>query len=281
MDRQEQQRANLRKAEEMLTGYIQQRKKQLAELALSTLLEIAPDHPRRREYEIWVRDLDAELVIQQRIDEKLRLGRQALRQGDLAAATRHLEALRKVDPMARATEGLAFEIEAARQGEAESADIRRHKGTIEGLIGRGAFVEAEQGLQELSKLDVPKVTIDFLRKRLAEAQTRSRDEADAQSIIRNLETQLQAHDWQGARETAHYYGERFPTSTRAAELFNRVAEEEAMERRKASIRQGVQTLEGFIAQGRKHEAALALKLLQNLNIDAEQLARLEQQVEAL
>ena len=278
---QEQQQANLRKAEEMLTTYIQQRKKPLAQLALSTLLELAPNHPRRQEYELWVRDLDAELVMQQRIDEKLQLGRAALRQGDLVSATQHLEALRKVDPMARATERLADEISAARQGEAESADIRRHKETIEGLISQRAFEQAEQDLLQLSKLDVPKVTIDFLRKRLAEAQARARDDSDAQDIIHTLERQLQAHDWQGARETAHNYGERFPTSTRASELFNRVAEEEATERRKLSIQQGVQTLQGFVAEGRKHEAALALKLLQHLKIDAELLARLEQQVEAL
>lgn len=265
----------------MLTGYIQQRKKRLAEFALSTLLEIAPDHPRRHEYEIWVRDLDQELVLQQRIDEELRAGRQALRLDNLETATRHLEALRKVDPTALATEELAAEIESARQGQVESADIRRHKEVIEGLIDERFFQRAEAAIVELSKHDVPKVTIDFFRKRLAEAQGRARDVTDSQEIVRTLEGQIAAHDWQAARETAHRYGERFPTSRRAAELFNRVAEEESTERRKLSIRQGVETLEGFVAQGKKHEAALALKLLQNLKIDAEQFAVLEQRVKSL
>ena len=272
---------NLRRTEEMLMRYIQERKKQLAELALETLVELAPDHPRRQEYEIWVRDLDQELVSQQRIDEHLQAGRQALRRGSTEDAQRALAALRKVDPMGRATEALGAEIEAAVQGQAESADIRRHKDAIEDLISQQDFARAEQAIVDLSRLDVPKVSIDFLRKRLAEAQSRAQDDSDAQDIINTLERQLASHDWQGARETAHRFGERFPFGTRASELFNRVAEEEATERRKASIRQGVQTLEGFLAQGKKHEAALALKLLQNLNLGADELRALEARVKAL
>lgn len=272
---------NLRRAEEMLMRYIQERKKPLAELALETLLELAPDHPRRQEFEIWVRDLDQELVSQQRIDEHLKVGRQALRLGSMDDAHRALAALRKVDPMGRASELLGSEIEAAVQGQAESADIRRHKDAIEDLIAQRDFPRAEQAMVELSRLDVPKVSIDFLRKRLVQAQARAQDDSDSQDILRTLERQLAAHDWQGARETAHRFGERFPTGTRASELFNRVAEEESAERRKASIRQGVQTLEGFLSQGKKHEAALALKLLQNLNIGAEEYQALEARVNAL
>ncbi len=272
---------NLRRAEEMLMRYIQERKKPLAELALETLLELAPDHPRRQEFEIWVRDLDQELVSQQRIDEHLKVGRQALRLGSMDDAHRALAALRKVDPMGRASELLGSEIEAAVQGQAESADIRRHKDAIEDLIAQRDFPRAEQAMVELSRLDVPKVSIDFLRKRLVQAQARAQDDSDSQDILRTLERQLAAHDWQGARETAHRFGERFPTGTRASELFNRVAEEESAERRKASIRQGVQALEGFLSQGKKHEAALALKLLQNLNIGAEEYQALEARVNAL
>jgi len=67
----EKMRANVRKAEEMLLRYIEQRKKTAAELALQTLREIAPDHPRLAEYAIWVRDLDQEAAQQRQLDGEL------------------------------------------------------------------------------------------------------------------------------------------------------------------------------------------------------------------
>ena len=80
------QRANVKKAEEMLLRYIQERRKQAAELALEALSEIAPNHPRLAELKIWVRDLDEEAAYLRRLDEELETGRHALQSGDLEAA---------------------------------------------------------------------------------------------------------------------------------------------------------------------------------------------------
>lgn len=265
----------------MLVRYIQERKKPLAQLALETLTEIAPDHPRRQEYAIWVADLDQELALQGRIDEQLSAGLLALRKGDLDVAARHLEALRKVDPDAPATTTLAEEIQAAQRSEASSADIGRLKELLQDQLDSAQLDAAEASLGQLAQQAVPKLTIDFYQKRLAEARIQARDEAEAQTFEDELQARLGDRNWQAARDVAHRYGERFPDRPRAGEMFGRIAELESAERRQHSIRQGIATVEQFLAQGNKVQAELALKLLRGLQPDPAELAALEQRLAAL
>ncbi|MEM7349484.1 MAG: hypothetical protein AAF657_01675 [Acidobacteriota bacterium] len=273
--------ANLRTTEEMLARYIQQRKKPLAELALATLIDLAPSHPRRSDYEIWVADLDQELAVQRRIEEEAAAGRAALRAGDLARAGKHLATLRKVDPDSGATESLAAEIASAEQGQAESAGIERTKQRLEELLAAGELDEAERQMEALRQMDIPKVTIDFLRQRLEQGRGRLRDAADEATIVERFEQRLTASDWPGAREVAQQFSHRFPTSARGAELFNRANDLEARERRQQSLAEGLATLERFIAARDRNNAQLALKLLSSLDLDPAQLAQLEARVRAL
>ena len=281
VDSQEKRQAGLKKAEEMFLQYIQQQKKQLAELAFETLIELAPNHPKRQEFEIWLRDLDQEVVLQKRMDEALAAGRAALGQRDLVEARRRLEELRKLDSWADVVGEFEAEIQAAAQDEAESADIERLKASFEEHLEARRYQQAEDALKRLAELDVPKVTLDFLRKHLAESRADSADEAEAAAIVSQVEELLAAKQWQAAREVAHSFGERFPTTPRAAQLFNRVNEMEAAERRKLSLQEGIQTFEKFLAAGRRREAELALKLLESLELDKAQLAALELKVRSL
>lgn len=205
----------------------------------------------------------------------------ALRRGDAETARSQLGALRKIDPEAAATVALAQEIDAAQEDQAQSADIGRLKETVDGYLERGALDAAEAAIGRLAQQSVPKLTVDFYRKRLSEARLQARDAAEARAFEEALEERLRAKDWQGAREVAHRFGERFPNTSRAAEMFNRVGEIEANERRQLSIRQGVATVEQFLAQGDATQARLALKLLRGLDPNAAQLAELEARVAAL
>ena len=270
-ERQVKRQSNLRATEEMLTRYIQQRKKPLAELALETLIEIAPDHPRRFEYETWVADLDQDLALDRQVRLQLDEGRAALRRDDLAAAEDRLGNLHKLDPGSEATEQLAADIAAAAQGQAQSVGIERAKKRLEELLAAGRLAEAEQQMEQLGRMDVPKVTIDFLRQRL-------RDQAEAEELVSAFDRHLALHDWPNAREVAQRFGHRFPEDSRAAELFRRVNEMEATERRQQSIDEGLVALEGFIAEGNRHNAELALKLLSSLDLEPERLAQLEARV---
>lgn len=271
----------LRKTEEMLIGYIQQRKKPLAQLALESLLEIAPGHPRRQEYQLWVNELDQELALQKRIDEQFQAGHLAVHRGDLDIARTHLESLEKLNADAQATATLAQEISDAQHDVAASADIERLKQQVEDMMTAGQLDQAQASLAQLARLAVPKVTVDSLAHRLADARVHAQEQAEAQTIEGEYRRRLEARDWQGARDVAHRFGERFPSSNRGAELFNLVGRHEAMERRQNSLRQGIAALEQMIAQGRRQEAELALKLLHNLELPADQLAALEQRVKAL
>ncbi len=280
-DREAKRQTNLHATEEMLIRYIQQRKKPLAELALETLAEIAPNHPRRAEYQTWVADLDQELVLEGKIKQQLDEGRAALRQDDLATAERRLETLHKLDPDSPATAQLAADIAAAAQGQALSAGIERAKQQLEELLAAGRLDEAEQQLEQLGRMDVPKVTIDFLRQRVEDGRRQLRERAAAEELVSVFDRHLAAHDWPNAREVAQRFGQRFPSSTRAAELFKRVNDLEAAERRHQSIREGLTTLERFIGFGDRHNAELALKLLSSLDLEPEQLAQLKARVEKL
>ena len=265
----------------MLVRYIQQRKKPLAELALETLIELAPNHPRRADYETWVADLDQELALQKKVQKRLDAGRAALRRDDLAGAEKHLGTLRKLDSDGSATEQLAADVANAAQGQAQSAGIERAKQELESLMASGQLDAAERQMERLSHMDVPKVTIELLRKRLEEVRRLLRERAEAEQLVAVFDRYLAARDWPNAREAAQRFGQRWPLSTRAAELFNRVNELEAAQRRQQSIDEGLATLERFLAEGNRQGAKLALKLLARLDLDPEQLAQLEARLQAL
>ena len=132
-------------------------------------------------------------------------------------------------------------------------------------------------MEQLRRMDLPKVTIDFLRQRLEQGRRRLRDEIEAEELILIFEQQLANHDWPSAREAAQTFGQRF-SSERAAELFQQVNEAEAAERRQQSVDEGLATLERFVAAGDRHNAELALKLLANLDLEDGELAQLEARV---
>lgn len=278
---QEKRSANLRTAEDMLIGYIQQRKKKMAVLALETLLELAPDHPRAGDYRVWVGDLDQEVALQKRIDEQARAVRAALHAGDVEGARRALGSLERLDPQGRTTEELQGEIDAGERGRAESADIGRMKQRIEELLERGEVDAAESEITALAQHDLPKITLDFLRKRLADTRRKVREEAERQALHIRFQRHLEARDWRAARELAQRFGERFPESQEGAQLFHQVSEHEGRERRQQSLEQGLSTLESFIAGGKRREAELVLKVLRSLDIDPAELARCEARVRSL
>ena len=277
----EQHQNNLRMTEEMLIRYIQQRKKPLAAMALETLLELSTNHPRRSDYERWVADLDQEVALQRRIDERFEAGRSAARSGDLKTAEKHLEALHKVDPDSALTEQLAAEIANIEQDQALTAGIDEAKRLLEQHLAEDRLTEAEQQMERLSRMDIPKVTIDFYRQRVEDARRRLNDDAEAQSLLSVFHLHVDSRDWPNAREVVQHFGKRFPDSPQTAELFAQINELEAAERRQQSIREGVTALEGFIAEGKRPEAEIALKLLRRLELEPTLLSQLEAQVNDL
>lgn len=272
---------NLKRAEDMLTQAIQQRKKTLAQMALETLKEIAPSHSQLGEYEIWVRDLDQEVALQQRIDAMVHAGRGALQAGDVETAREQLEALRSLDPWNQATDDLADEIDEAERGAEARSGIFNLKQLIQDAIDSRDAASAQIGLERLGSMDVPKITVDTYSKRLRDLRQTLQDESEASSLEKRFSQAMAAGDYSQAREVAREFGRRFPNNPHGTELFNRVAEVEAGERRKASIQQGIQQVERSIAAGDKAQAEMALRVVRGMAKDDPQIAALEAKVRAL
>jgi hypothetical protein len=280
-ERQKKAQENLEATEEMLKRYIQQRKKQLAQFALQTFAEIAPQHPRLAEYRLWVKDLDQEVLMQDRINALLIAGRSALQAGNLEEAKKQLEALQKVDPTAASVEEFSLRVEAVDRGRAAGVGIDRAKKLIDEALGKRDIVAAQQALERLGALDVPKITLDFYAKRIGELRQKDLDQVDTKQLQAELEERLAARDWSTCREICRRFGDRFPNDPRATEMFQRVNMLEDRDRRGQAKDQGLKALEQYLAAGRKPEAELALKLLRSLNIEPDHMAALEARVRAL
>lgn len=273
--------ANIQSTEDMLMRAIQKRQKQLALMALQTLGDIAPHHPRLADYKAWVKDLDQEVVIQGRFNSLLASGRSALYGGQVEEARKTLDALQKLDPTSLAIDAFRDEVESALRSRAAGAGIERYKREIEDALAAGNLDAARYAIEQLGTLDVPKITLDFYLKRVGEASQKVRDQQDSTVINTDLEVALSRRDWAGAREIAQRFSQRFPNDPRAGAVFHRINHLEAEQRRDQSKDHGIVALEQFIAQGRKGEAELALKLLRNLNVDPAVFAALEARVRAL
>src|SRR5690606_22553094 len=106
-------RARVSEAEKLLDKYIREHKQSLARFALDTLLELAPDHPRRTDYEAWVGLIGEEAEQLRRAQAALDEGRQALAAGDLETARRKAQEIEKADPSHSLVDSFRRELEAA------------------------------------------------------------------------------------------------------------------------------------------------------------------------
>lgn len=269
----------VRAAEQMLERYIQQGKKPLAELALQTLLELAPEHPRRGDYRQWVAEIDQDVANKARIETALDRVRAAIAVGDEARARAAVRGLAKIDADAAAdVEGELAEIERSR---AENESIESRKRQIEALLEVGEVNSAEEEIDALSRSAVPKVTLDFLRRRLADRRAELRSQAELQSLQSVFDQHLAQRRWRSARDVARVVVEQFGDAEGASQMLARVDRRETEERRRRSVAQGIATLEGFLESGERQQAELALRVLRGLDLDEQSLAQYRQRLEQI
>lgn len=274
-------RRRVAEAEKILERHVRQRHLQLARLALETLLDLYPHHPKREDYENWVRLLAEEVEQQRRADEAMAAGREALARGDFKEAWRHLEAVAANDLSGELEGRLRAELEEAERSERTAADLAEHRRRLEGFLENGQLQEAEGEFKVLAGLGVPKVTLDFYRSRLEEVRLRLAEETEGREFERRFRERLMARDWEGAREVALEYEKAFPTSRRPAELFAQVGRREELHRRRESIQRGEEEVARYIAAGDADKAALALRILVQMDPDNPHRRELQQQIEAL
>ncbi|HMB54488.1 MAG TPA: serine/threonine-protein kinase, partial [Thermoanaerobaculia bacterium] len=270
--------ARLSELEEMLTRYLQKKQKPLAELALGSLVEFAPNHPRRADFEQWVEFLDEEVEQDERVSGALAAGRESVAAGDFRRARRRLDALRKLD--SEVADRFADELAAAEQEAESSAAAEKHREGFEKALDGGDFARAGRELAALEGT-VSRVTHDAYRERLAAAQrsgARESAEADADA---DFKQRIGGKDWDGARRVARGLADEFPDSARPLAMIEETARLEENDRRRTTILDGERHVEGLIDQGHGDQAAMALRVLLQLDPSNPRRHKFEKQIAAL
>jgi len=272
-------RARIDEAEAMVQRYIRRKQLTLARLALDTLIELAPTHPKRTDFESWVGVLAGELEDDRRADEHLAAGREALAKEDFRTARRQLALLEKTGDD-RAAE-LARELDESEQAAQQSADLEEHRERMEELLREHQVEEAQQELKRMGDLGVAKVTLDLYRSRLEEVHSSARDEAQAEVFLEAFHERVEAGDHAGAREVAGEVQRAMPDDPRPSELLAELADQEHQRERRRSIDQGESQVERFIEEGNAASAELALRLVLQMVPDHKRRRQFEKRIAKL
>lgn len=267
--------------EQVLNQYLQRKQLPLARLALETLCELSPAHPKRAHYEGWLGLLAEEVERDKRAEAALSAGRAALARKDLRAARRELENIARNDPSGRRAGAFREELEAVEREARQEAEAGEHVRRLEAALAEQRVADAERELADIAKLDLPRVTLDSYRQRVAEARALNEQQEKASRLEWLFRRHLEERDWLHARETAVEMGQSFPASGRSTEMFAEVDRLEAEHRRQQAVEQGVRQVEAFVEQGDAAKAELALKILLQMDPENRHRKRLEKQVRAM
>lgn len=271
----------LREAEEILERYIANRQLPLARLALQTLLELSPDHPRRQEHERRIRTLAEEADREQRAGKVLEEAREALLGGDLKAARRKLAGVRKADPSGELAAAFEAELAAVEADEERTARVAEHRHRLDEALSRRQFDRAEKELTALAGLEVPKVTLDRYHKLVDRARRASAMEREGRGFEESFAERVQAGDWRGAREVTLELEQALPRHPRLGELFAEVERLREEHERRQAMEQGLAQVESFLDQGKAREAEMALTILLKMDPQHPKRKLLEKRIAAL
>ncbi|HTQ78366.1 MAG TPA: protein kinase [Thermoanaerobaculia bacterium] len=267
--------------EHVLAGYLSKRQLPLSRLALDTLLELEPGHPKRVEFEAAIDKLAREIEQEKRAEKALAAGREALAAGDFKNARRELEVVTRNDIGGQRAAAFRREVDAADRGQRQEAEVEEHRRRLEDFLSQRKVADAEQVYAQLSSLEVTRVTLDSYRSRLDEVRSQTEQKGQIAEFERRYRILIDHQDWFGAREVEREFEETIPGHPRAAAMRAEVDRLEAAHRRQAAIEQGVQQIENFLAKGDGGQAELALKILLQMDPENRNRRRLEKQIRDL
>jgi hypothetical protein len=273
-------RERIADAEKALRKYLERKQLPLARLALETLLELAPLHPNRTDYESWVHLLNEEVEQDRRAEVALAAGRAAITRRDFAAARRELGVVARNDLSGQRAEALASEVEEAETSVRQGAEFEQRKARLTELLAGRKLAEAEREIEQLAALGLSNVTLDSYRERLREARAAADQEQTAVPIEKRYRDAIQAHDWFAARDAAMEMERVAPTGTRAPAMFAEVGRLESIHQRQQAVEQGVKQVDAFLAKGDLPNAELAFRILMNMDPENRNRKRIERQLRA-
>jgi serine/threonine protein kinase len=274
------QRQRTGEAEKALRRYLERKQLPLARLALETLLELAPQHPNRADYESWVTLLADEVEQDRRAEIALAAARAAIVRRDFAKARQELDLVRRNDLSGERAAALERELEEVEQGLRQGADFERHKQRLDELLAARKLAEAEREIEQLAGLGLSNFTLDSYRERLREARLATDQERQAAPIEKRYREVLQARDWFAAREAAAELESIAPASPRPAAMYGEVERLESIHKHQQAAEQGVRQVDAFLEKGDLRNAELALRILLSIDPENRHRKRLERQLRA-
>ncbi len=278
---QEQIREQVKEAEGLVDKYLKQGHKTLADMALETLLEMHPTHPRREDFENWVEILGEEETQKERAEEALNIGREAIERGDFKTARKQMETAARFDPSGRLVEPFMQELEEAQQELTETEEFEERKKRFEAALEAAQLDDAEAALRSIADLGIPKLTLSLYSNRLEEARAREKESSVSGPYDERFQRCCEAGDWEGARDAARGLNDTLPNSRRAAEMFAEVDRLQRNSQRQSSLDQGVRQIEASIAAGDADGATLALRILVQMAPQDPRWAQLQSKIQAL
>jgi eukaryotic-like serine/threonine-protein kinase len=274
------QRQRIAEAEKALRRYLERKQLPLARLALETLLELAPRHPNRADYESWVTLLADEVEQDRRAEIALAAARAAIVRRDFAKARQELDLVRRNDLSGERAAALERELEEVEQGLRQGAEFERHKQRLDELLAARKVDEAEREIEQLAGLGLSNITLDSYRERLREARLAADQERQAAPVEKRYRELLQARDWFAAREAAMEMEAIAPASPRAAAMYAEVERLESIHKHQQAAEQGVRQVDAFLEKGDLRNAELALRILLSIDPENRHRKRLERQLRA-
>ncbi len=281
LERASENAGQVHEAEQMLERYLHEHKQSLAALALDTLLELDPQHPRRAELEARVARVNEDLARLKRAEEALVAGREAMLRGDLRGARQKLEVVQANDTGGAMASEFAAELAESEKSVSKERNSEQHKRAFENLMSVSRYQDAERELETLSQLEVTKVTLDFYKTQLDQAKARAAEAQQAEGFERRYRKEIDGRRWMEAREIAQEFQRALPKHPRPAEMFSEISHAEENLRKISAIESGVKQVETFIEQRRPTDAELALKILLRLDPENMHKRRFERQIAAL
>ncbi len=273
-------RQRVAEAEKALRRYLERKQLALARLALETLLELAPQHPNRADYESWVSLLAEEVERDRRAEMALAAARAAVVRRDFGEARRELERVRRNDLSGERAEALEREIQEVEQGLRQGAEFEVHRQRLDELLAARKLVEAEREIEQLAGLGLSNITLDSYRERVQEARLAAEQERLAIPIEKRYREMLQVRDWFGARDAAAEMEQVAPASPRAPAMYGEIERLESIHRHQQAAEQGVRQVDAFLERGDLPNAELALRILLNIDPENRHRKRLERQLRA-
>lgn len=273
--------SRVKAAENLMDGYLREGKKALAELALASLLEIAPNHPRKADYEGWIRLVGKEATKKSKAQSAVDGGREALQSGDLKAARKYADAARKNDPSGDISRLLLEEIEATEQELTSGRELEARKEEFETALDAGGLDAAGEALEAMKTLGLTRVAETFFRSRLEAAHTDKQEAATLEAYRERVQEHLGRGDFDGARSLVVTLGQALPGSAAPKAMLLEVHRKEEGHRRRQSVEDGERRVEEFLAADNPDGAALALKILVQMDPENPRWSRLEKRIQAL